>query len=461
MTATIMETYDAQMLDYQNDLDVQMNVSSSDPWFQEMTPMEDDAHLAFQPKGTITDATPTIEVDMEAYVEDEHIEYEMTDEHHGHGPTAGELLDVDLLDASAVQSPFVKVTPLPRTPPVEYSQPPLTTPLPSALDLSVPTPTSSSLEQTSNSSEVVDPAPGNASAASVTQADDAIPVTAQLSDAATIPEPEPVPRSDDDAQHPTVPAEAPLEHSDTAQQSPAIEQPAADARQGTEGNVDNSTTLVDNEDQSESRHPDSVQESNRPGPVTDTATFTPQGDSTDLQVHAEHTDEQASTGAAQELHTNDADILKERDSLTRSAPLVDSTTEAIERAISQGGTHHGAGLNDEPIEIPNEVSEEIYLEAPPPILLSIFSTDRPELCLFNKPSEPLSSEDDGQECHILLQQVPNLYYEPLTHAFEVLRQDEYVSTVLEITGNELALEAYDLDLAITEVCFFYLYCHSL
>jgi len=103
-------------------------------------------------------------------------------------------------------------------------------------------------------------------------------------------------------------------------------------------------------------------------------------------------------------------------------------------------------------EVLNETLDENQ-EVPPPILLSIFSADQPELCLFNKPSEPLPNDDETQERHILFQQAASLYYEPVINAFEALRQDEYVSTVLEITGNELGLEAYQLELMITEVCF--------
>ncbi|KAF9452852.1 hypothetical protein P691DRAFT_756067 [Macrolepiota fuliginosa MF-IS2] len=455
MTATIMESYDAQMLDYQNDLDVQMHVSSSDAWFQDVAPMEDDGHLAFQPKAAITDTAPTIEVDMEAYVEDEHIEYEMVDDHHGHNPTSGELLDVDLLDASAVQSPSVTVTPLPITPSVEYPQPPLITPLPSASDPSVSASDSLSLELTTGSSTINDSTPENARTSTAAQADTSLPVT-ESSDAVdnvTVPESESVSHNNNRIERAVVSATSPgsetsPEPLDTVRQRSAVEDSAPGVHQAAESNAEHSTVLVDNEDQGDSHHLDSGQVPTEPGTIVNTEMPIPHNGFPEPQTHVDHVSEQVYDGVVQRSHLDNSHTLREDELPT--APTT-SSTEASEHAPPHAGdTQSGAQVVGESIDALSNAADEAYLEPPPPILLSIFSTDHPELSLFNKPTEPLPNEDDAQERHILLQQVPTLYYEPLAHAFEFLRQDEYVSTVLELTGNELALEAFELDLAITE-----------
>lgn len=454
MTTTVIESYDAQMLDYQNDHDIQMHMSSSDSWLQDVTPMEDDGQLAFQSKGTAVDAAPTIEVDMEAYVDDEHIEYEMLDDNHGHNPASAELLDVDLLDASAVQSPSVTVHPLPTTPSVEFSQAQPTAQISPALDLSLPVFTPVPLEQTTDPTAIIDSVAPVRSTPEKPSHVDALPsLVPPPQEPLPLSEPVDYPRgSPEQVTHSVahLPDETSLDYHDAVLQSSVATQSVADPNPDVEEDATSNSTFTPTiENQGESRRLDLGQGSSQPGPINKAATPVPSSDQVDSRARVEEVGGHPPDSVAQTPYVANVDAYVEGP-LVVSAPPEESWG-TVQQHQTEGDTPSTVPAADQPAEILNDVLEEVYLEAPPPIFLSIFSTDHPELCLFNKPPGPVLNEDDTSERHILLQQAPNLYYEPLDQAFEALRQDEYVSTVLEVAGNELALEAYELDLAITEV----------
>ncbi|KXN90491.1 hypothetical protein AN958_04163 [Leucoagaricus sp. SymC.cos] len=437
MAATIMDSYDAQMLDYQNDLDVQMHLSSSDPWLQDVIPMEDDAHLAFHQKGAMSDSIPTIEVDMEAYVEDDHVEYEMVDDHQSHNPTPGELLDVDVLDASAVPSPLVSVTPLPTISSAEPSQPQPSTETPQSEHSTPAAPSAVEEHQRrvlSDSSELVT-VPGLDTAQALDPTTDTRnetplplqefiePSTQSLSEEVTAHEstPQPTVRADEalgEESHTVIPAIRTVDTERANSHPPDTDQPSAEPI----SHIFSSEMLI--------LH----------GNAAETFLATSEV--------AEHTTSEQ-TSSTDKVTGVDSQISHSGSSVEPSSELTGNVeVAAAEQAMPnvRSADHTTETSN----EVSHEAHEEIHLDTPPPILLSIFSTDHPELCLFNKPSEPLPDEDDTQERHILFQQAAPIFYEPLVNAFEALRQDEYVSTVLEVNGNELALEAYELDLAITE-----------
>ncbi|EKM82847.1 hypothetical protein AGABI1DRAFT_111413 [Agaricus bisporus var. burnettii JB137-S8] len=445
MTAAIMDTLDAQMADYQNDFDVPMHVSSSDAWLQDMAPMEDDAQLAFQSKLGTTDTSPTIEVDMEAYIDDGHVEYDMVDDHPGHNLTSGELLDVDVLPVSAMHSPFIAVTALPS---VEYPPP------------SVPAPDSNSpplvSEQNTQSPTIVEPTLADPSVTSESQADTQLPEVERQSERISTPEAV-VPHDHENVEHtiiPTTSSEVPADQTDIL-------------------HATNSTMLGFNPETDEvpSRNPVEFsgkdiqggpfhlhleQETTGPENTSNADMWATHDQLSRSPVLPGEIEERVSGGLDPKSYVDDTESYIAQDPLSKSTPLeaigetfVDQRPPSLQEKeiFVVQGTEVSA-------EVFNEPPEEAYPEVPPPILLAIFSNDHPELCLFNKVSDPLPNEDDSQERHILLQTSPNLYYEPLVHVFEALRQDEYISTVLEISGNELALEAYDLELAITEDNFY-------
>jgi hypothetical protein len=110
---------------------------------------------------------------------------------------------------------------------------------------------------------------------------------------------------------------------------------------------------------------------------------------------------------------------------------------------------------------PHEISEGVYIDPPPAVLLSLPLSDQPEICLFNQPptrggslSPTEETRQSGQQVlTLLLHHRPTLYYEPLTNVFEALRQEEYLTRIPEFAEGELALDAYDLQLLISEVCY--------
>ncbi|KAJ6488652.1 hypothetical protein C8R47DRAFT_490255 [Mycena vitilis] len=106
---------------------------------------------------------------------------------------------------------------------------------------------------------------------------------------------------------------------------------------------------------------------------------------------------------------------------------------------------------------PHEISEGVYIDPPPAVLVSFDYTDCPDICLFNQPvrSRSPSPSSDGREqasqvFDLLLHNRPVLYYEPLASVFEVLRQEEYLTSIPHLAESELVLDAYDLQLVISE-----------
>ncbi|KAJ7684721.1 hypothetical protein DFH06DRAFT_1156446, partial [Mycena polygramma] len=106
---------------------------------------------------------------------------------------------------------------------------------------------------------------------------------------------------------------------------------------------------------------------------------------------------------------------------------------------------------------PHEISEGVYIDPPPAVLVSFDFSDCPDICLFNQPvrSRSPSPSSDGREqasqvFDLLLHNRPILYYEPLASVFEVLRQEEYLTSIPHLAESELVLDAYDLQLVISE-----------
>ena len=103
---------------------------------------------------------------------------------------------------------------------------------------------------------------------------------------------------------------------------------------------------------------------------------------------------------------------------------------------------------------PLEISEGVYIDPPPAVLLTIFSDDREhEFSLFNEPAEwLLPSREHSPDAHrTLLHHLPTMYYESLFSLFEALRQDEFIQSTFQLLEVELVLQAVDLALTISEV----------
>lgn len=97
---------------------------------------------------------------------------------------------------------------------------------------------------------------------------------------------------------------------------------------------------------------------------------------------------------------------------------------------------------------PHEISDGVYIDPPPPVLLSTAVEDLQfQHSFFNAPEGWQGSPDH----RILLHHLPTLYYEPLSSIFEALRQDEFIQSLFQSNNAELILEALDLTLTLSEV----------
>ena len=105
---------------------------------------------------------------------------------------------------------------------------------------------------------------------------------------------------------------------------------------------------------------------------------------------------------------------------------------------------------------PLEISEGVYIDPPPAVLLTIFSDDNEyEFCLFNEPLEwRLPSSEHHADTHrTLLTHLPTMYYESLSSLFDALRRDEFIQSMFHLSEVELVLLGVDLGLTISEVRF--------
>ncbi|KAI0781106.1 hypothetical protein BD413DRAFT_502799 [Trametes elegans] len=108
---------------------------------------------------------------------------------------------------------------------------------------------------------------------------------------------------------------------------------------------------------------------------------------------------------------------------------------------------------------PHEISEGVYIDPPPPVLLSLPDSAEPiEYCLFNQPLSgatlnPSGSAEPGlvrEQLHLLLHDRPTLYYEPLSAVFAALRLQDCIQNLAGSTEAELVLDAYELKLTVSE-----------
>ncbi|KAF9484714.1 hypothetical protein BDN70DRAFT_989416 [Pholiota conissans] len=102
---------------------------------------------------------------------------------------------------------------------------------------------------------------------------------------------------------------------------------------------------------------------------------------------------------------------------------------------------------------PHEISEGVYIDPPPPVLLSLGADEGFDFSLFNEPSwnEGIQQDVEVKRIeHIFLHHLPTLYYEPLFTVFEALRHEEFLQSLFSLSEAELILEAVDLQLTLSE-----------
>ncbi|ETW85679.1 hypothetical protein HETIRDRAFT_457448 [Heterobasidion irregulare TC 32-1] len=411
----MMDVYDAQMLDY-SDIDVQMytTVSSPKPWPHIEAIMEDDVN----PHPLAITATPyphqeDVEIDMEPEYTDA-VEYEMADDGDFSVPGGGELVDVDLYDASLI--PEADIT--------DASVVPL-------YDLSSMLPLESSMgEQIVSSSESADslaPAPAEPI---IGHPDISLPQT----EVTTVLQPDP-PKTDLShiILHTEESGEAVLPEKQTEIQPPvleseAIQLPSSESAQ--QNGVDEHLVLHQPGDDILENGHISLDDQH----VVTSSSELPESEAEPSTHLSEHL-------AAPPSHIEDHDA----QATLQTDPETDSYAEA---AI-------GDELTDD--VDPHEISEGVYIDPPPPVLLELpSSSGQLECCLFNAPAashqspRPGSPQEDQQRFAILLQQRPTLYYERLSDVFAALREEERIQRIHEFTDGEMVLDAYDIRLVISE-----------
>lgn len=131
-------------------------------------------------------------------------------------------------------------------------------------------------------------------------------------------------------------------------------------------------------------------------------------------------------------------------------PATENHSETVEDPEGTPGT----GTGD-----PHEISEGVYIDPPPAVLLSLPPyIQYGECSLFNLPESSVpqspstsAKPDSGGAVHLLLHDRPTLYYEPLSAVFSALRQEYFIQTMTGFSEAELVLDAYDLQLSISEV----------
>ena len=137
------------------------------------------------------------------------------------------------------------------------------------------------------------------------------------------------------------------------------------------------------------------------------------------------------------------------------AALDSTETGEPPRAVAES---HEA--NEEDNDDPHEISEGVYIEPPPPVLIELPSSLDQSICtLFNTPAHLPSDDTEGNASTttasyiVLLQNRPTLYYETLNDVFDALREEERIQSMTEFIDGEMVLDAHDLQLVVSEVIF--------
>ncbi|PSS35518.1 hypothetical protein PHLCEN_2v1543 [Hermanssonia centrifuga] len=388
-TTTFLELTDTQMLDYGTDTDFSMHAIGSSDWPEEF--MTDD--------NTETYRETTIEVDMETHYDEEITEYEMADgmdDHHHDGDA--ELLDMDFIDPSRAISPLPAS--LLATPSL-LNESSLPLEHPHAVPLVSLSPHPETLDPTS--AYHAPPESGDG------------PTTAAASDSSA------------DFQHQR--AQSPLPFLVVGEEAPSSASTHLDNHDGSVAVhlAQNAETQDVSADRSNSAQPEQPLEA----PST--------------------TDEFSGNNAIVETLQS-----FEGDEVTPHAEDAHEKHEDQHVDDNQGETVHEehASTGD-----PHEISDGVYIDPPPAVLLSLLSSaEQHDCCLFNQPHAPSRSQSpsgyastsNSSSLTLLLQQRPTLYYEPLSSVFDALREEEAVYNVSEFAEGELVLDAYDLDLKISE-----------
>ena len=392
---TMLDAYDMQMLDYTNDLDIQMHPSSSEQWSHDEAKMEEDGpptmkaenhsqtqktdgHLLMKIEPFLREkADVTIEVDMESY--ETNIEYEMLDDEE-HKASSTEFLDVDVYDVSNAHSP-------------------------SMLDADALGLENHNLATLDN---------GDITALSTSYKD--LPITSP------------------NLQHETLEPHFFLSNAEGSSEPQSESEPSRfDSHKKAELDLPTSNTGTAD---------GSLQEAPRQD-ISDVHEEDPQ-----LYDQTFGVEEAAPSGDAlpESIYPTTTEASGQEDSLYLQVQSGDDLHSPLPE------TSEPAGDPITPVNSsgdPHEISEGVYIDPPPPVLLSVAPAEDFHFSFFNDATE--WTQNDPSSPNVVLQQYPTLYYEPLSSVFEALRQDELAQSIFNVIEAELILDAIDLELSISEV----------
>lgn len=412
-TSPLLDLYDAQMVDFQHDFDVPMNVMVSSEFYPEASMDHDEAY----------GEDGSVEVDMEEYRAD-HLEYEMVDETADVG--VAEPLDVEVYDVSIAHSPLpVLESPLLHPlvdPSIQHDHSGSSIPdIPE--DTLVP-PVATLNEHENNEVSLAPPEH------IVPDAPDSKLLSPQHSSSADV-------QAEFRGLATSSAAEEPLEalqdsshHEDSVSSGEGIgfiEQPLPDIAPRQNPLRGSPQLDFGREEQIE--------------------TVVPSEEGPDSHTYLEASAEE------HQYQPSDSDVLHAETASHVILQGVDGTSHSFAEDTAQvEGVDNSLGVS---------ISEGVYIDPPPAVLLSVGSSAEPLCCLFNQPfresrSGSPSSHEDGASAaagyHLLLESSPTLYYEPLSNVFDAFRQDEgLLSQIPHSFEGELVLDAHDLQLAISEV----------
>ncbi|KAF9052729.1 hypothetical protein BJ165DRAFT_1400142 [Panaeolus papilionaceus] len=404
--SAMLESYDMQMHDYPTDIDIQMHPSSSDQWFHDEAKMEEDLPHRTDPsmKADQYDLDKTdfpIEVEMDSSLDpDAHVnEYEMLDGEFMHESGSTELVDVEVLDASLVHTPSVL--------PVEmHNIEPTTAPQYSLHDVTIPSePSSVSIPQI-----LPDNTPLTTLPATADFKEDDLPRLEADSTSAKLPEPYGI----SVAEVPSTPAT--ISH----EPNPAIS--------STEQEADNHAESLPQENPTEETtlNSEELQQHQLQAWSTQTGEMPP-----NPTPHAEDAQPEASSEL---VETQSALQPEEEEEITYN-DIPDSSH------VQHDETEHAPPQSTGD---PHEISEGVFIEPPPPVIMSLPQTDL-HVTFFT------SSEGEVQEgTPVIFQHLPTLYYEPLPTVFEALRQESIIHNLPGVDEAELVMDILSLQLRISE-----------
>ena len=430
-----MDSFDAPMLDYSGDSDVHMHttLSSPKPWSQSETIMEEDVHLIHLPNPFPSHPPQQdVEIDMDDYY-NENVEYEMADGEVAVPDT--ELVDVDVYDAPREDTFLASAS-------VSHST-----------DLTAQHPDGKS-------------AGDHFAPSDIGVSTDYIP---------TVSDPEPLlPKSvEPELLTPTLPQETVVHDRDidsnqdsaaitSRTSAPPLQVVPEDPRSGgdasaalkrhadSSASVDSTAHKVDTSQLLD----DSKQEK---GPESSTAEHessasVPQDVTTRAIV--EGPPHQAET-RGDESHEGVRVCDEGHEGGVPEAALDNTETGEPPRTVAESDE-----ANEEDNGDPHEISEGVYIEPPPPVLIELPSSLDQSVCtLFNTLANLPSDDAEGTASStaasyiVLLQNRPTLYYETLNDVFDALREEEHIQSMIEFVDGEMVLDAHDLQLVLSEVIF--------